>query len=63
VREERQSENVTLRNIQRIPLSFTFSVFGHTNEALADTPPAAVFDPYRFGAKGDGASNDRLASF
>jgi len=36
------------------------TVLARASEIPASAPPTPVFDPYRFGAKGDGTSNDRL---
>jgi hypothetical protein len=36
------------------------SVLARASETPAGAAPTPVFDPYRFGAKGDGVSNDRL---
>ena len=49
----------------RILIEFLFllgiTVLARAIEAPVVAPPVPVFDPYRFGAKGDSASNDQLA--
>ena len=58
--EEQGSSNVTPRMFSAFLSLLGVSVLARASETPAGAPPTPVFDPYRFGAKGDGASNDRL---
>jgi polygalacturonase len=61
VQEEHGSSKVTPRMFSAFLFLLGLSVLARASETPAGAPPTPVFDPYRFGAKGDGASNDQLA--
>jgi polygalacturonase len=52
---------VTFRILSAFLLLLGITVLAHAIEAPVGAPPAPVFDPYQFGAKGDSISNDQLA--
>ena len=60
VSEEHGSSNVTPRMFSVLLFLLGVSVLARAGETPVGGPPTPVFDPYRFGAKGDGYSNDQL---
>src|ERR1700678_2908402 len=53
------SGNVTLRILSAFLFLLGVTVLARAIDAPVGVPPVPVFDPYRFGAKRDSASNDQ----